>query len=159
MRKKEHQSVFYEFTSISDLAHSDRQLIEQAQAAASKAYAPYSKYQVGCAVLMENGESFKGSNQENSAFPEGLCAERVAISYAKTQYPDSTLQKIAITAMKKGKSTDNPPIPCGGCLQVLLENEHRNGNQIKILLYGAKKILMARGVRQFLPLGFEQEIP
>jgi len=159
MRKKEHQSVFYEFTSISELAQSDRQLIEQAKDAALKAYAPYSEYQVGCAVLMENGESFHGSNQENAAFPEGLCAERVAVSYAKTQYPESAIQKITITAIKKGNIADNPPIPCGGCLQVLLENEHRNGKQIKILLYGSKKILMARGVRQFLPLGFEQEMP
>jgi len=159
MRKKEHLSIFYEFSSLSELSHSDRQLIEKAEAAASNAYAPYSGFKVGSAVLMENGKYFEGNNQENSAFPAGMCAERVALSYAKSRFPDSVIQKIAITALKGGSLVEEPPVPCGECLQTLLENERRDGNPIKILLYGSKKIIMSKGVNQFLPLGFEGEVP
>lgn len=157
MRKKEHRSIFYEFSSLSELSNNDRQLIEKAKAATSNAYAPYSELNVGSAVLLENGRNFAGNNQENSAFPAGLCAERVAVFYAKAQFPESAIQTLAITAIKKGMLTEDPPVPCGGCLQVLLENESRDGKPIKILLYGANKIVMGEGIRQFLPLGFDRK--
>ena len=159
MRKKEHLSIFYEFSSLSELSYSDRELIEKAEATASNAYAPYSGFKVGSAVLMENGQYFEGNNQENFSFPAGMCAERVALFYAKSQFPDAAIQKIAITAVKEGSLVEDPPVPCGECLQAMLENERRDENQIKILLYGSKKIMMSKGVRQFLPMRFEGEAP
>lgn len=155
MRKKEHYSIFYEFDTLFELSQSDRQLIEKAKAIASNAYAPYSEFNVGSAVLLENERSFVGNNQENVAFPSGLCAERVAVFYAKAQFPDVPIETLAIATLKKGKLTEEPPAPCGGCLQVLLENEGRDQHPIKILLYGSNKIVMGEGVRQFLPLGFD----
>ncbi|MBS3774506.1 MAG: cytidine deaminase [Bacteroidales bacterium] len=155
MRKKEHHSIFYECSSLSELSPSDRQLVEKAETAASNAYAPYSEFHVGSAVLLENGRSFVGNNQENVAFPSGLCAERVAVFYAKAQFPEVPIETLAIAALKKGKLAEEPPAPCGGCLQVLLENERRDQHPIKIVLYGSNKIVMGEGVRQFMPLGFD----
>ncbi|MFW5915901.1 MAG: cytidine deaminase, partial [Bacteroidota bacterium] len=133
MNKKEHISTFYEFTFRSELSQSDRQLLDKAKAAASNAYAPYSGFHVGSALLLENGKVFTGSNQENSAFPSGLCAERVAVFYAKTQFPEVAVQTLAITAVKEMVLAEEPPVPCGGCLQVLYENEWRDGKPIRIL--------------------------
>jgi len=154
MEKKEIKSTFYEYKDFSEVRGQHQQLIQEAQHAAYKAYAPYSEFFVGAAVLLENGEIIQASNQENSAYPSGLCAERTAVFYANSKYPDSPVRVLAIAAMKGGKPLNNPIPPCGACLQVLLESERRHQTPIQVILYGAEKILVAENVEQFLPFGF-----
>ena len=103
------------------------ELVEKAMEAAGNAYAPYSKYQVGAAVLLENGKIYTGNNQENAAYPSGMCAERVAIFYAGAQNPDVPVVSIAIAAYSEGKFQEEPVTPCGGCRQVLYEKELQGG--------------------------------
>jgi cytidine deaminase len=157
MRKKELYSTFYEFLSLSELTDRDKKLVDKARNVALSAYAPYSDFQVGAAVLLDNERIITGNNQENAAFPSGLCAERVAVFYAKSQFPGSAIHAIAIAATSKNKEPEFPTSPCGACLQVLMENEIRDNHSIRVVLYGSKRILMAENVRQFLPLGFNAE--
>ncbi len=133
-----------------------QQLINKAKDQIQKAYAPYSGFHVGAAVQLDNGEIFTGSNQENSAYPSGLCAERVAMFYANSQYPDIAVKSIAIAAHTNGNFLKEPITPCGSCRQVLLETEMRFEKNIKILLYGTENIYMIENVRQLLPLCFEK---
>ncbi|MFV0392629.1 MAG: cytidine deaminase [Paludibacteraceae bacterium] len=132
-------------------------LIEEAKSQTKSAYAVYSKFHVGAAVLLENGEIIGGNNQENAAYPSGLCAERTAIFYANSQYPDVPVRAIAIAAFTDGAFLSEPITPCGACRQVLLETENRYGKEIKIVLYGTKKTLLLENVRQLLPFSFGKE--
>ena len=104
-------------------------LVNQSREAAKRAYAPYSKFQVGAAVLLENGEIITGTNQENAAYPSGLCAERVAVFYANSKYPDVPVIAIAVTAFTNNKFVQTPIPPCGSCRQVLTETETKNQKQ------------------------------
>jgi len=131
-------------------------LINLAKEQIKKAYAPYSNFQVGAAILLENGETVTGSNQENSAYPSGLCAERVAMFYANSQFPDVAVTAIAIAAFTNGSFLAEPVTPCGSCRQVLLETEMRFEKDIKIFLYGTDQIYLIENVRQLLPLCFEK---
>ncbi len=155
MKKKEIKSIFNEYSSINDLPENIKKLLTQAKNAASRAYAPYSKFQVGAAVLLENEIILEANNQENAAYPSGLCAERVAIFYANSKYPESSVHAIAVTAIRNEKLVKEPIPPCGSCLQVLLETERRFNNKIDIYLYSDNKIIHARGVEQFLPYNFD----
>lgn len=123
--------------------------------AASRAYAPYSGFQVGAAVLLENGNVFEGNNQENVAYPSGMCAERVALFAANAIYPDIAVEAVAISAIKKGE-IEFSISPCGACRQVLLEAENRYGKPIKILLCGRRDTVVIRSVKDLLPLGFSR---
>ena len=129
-------------------------LIEKAREQVSKSYAPYSKFSVGAAVLLENGEIFAGSNQENSAYPSGLCAERVAMFYANAQYPDVAVKTLAITAFSDGNFLQEPITPCGSCRQVLLETENRFQKDITVFHDGQKYISRLDNVKELLPLSF-----
>ncbi len=129
-------------------------LIEKAKEAAGRAYAPYSKYQVGAAVLLENGKIYTGNNQENAAYPSGLCAERVAIFYAGAQHPDVPVVSIAIAAYTGGKFQEEPVPPCGGCRQVLHEKEAQGKKPMEVILYGSRKIRLLRSASDLLPLPF-----
>lgn len=133
-----------------------QQLINTAKEQIKKAYAPYSDFHVGAAILLENGETVTGSNQENSAYPSGLCAERVAMFYANSQYPDVAVNAIAIAASTNGNFLAEPVTPCGSCRQVLLETEMRFEKDIKIFLYGTEHVYLIENVRQLLPLCFEK---
>ena len=136
---------------------SDKQiLLNKAKEQVFKAYAPYSGFHVGAAVELENGEVFAGNNQENAAYPSGLCAERVAMFYANAQYPDVPVKTIAIAAYHNGNFLQQPVTPCGSCRQVLLESEMRFEKDINILLYGTDEVYQIRNVRQLLPLCFEK---
>lgn len=121
--------------------------------AAGQAYAPYSHFHVGAAVLLANGVIVTGSNQENAAYPSGLCAERVALFHAGHQYPDVPVIALAIAAATGGEQVESIS-PCGACRQVLLETEQRYGKPIKILLCGTEKITMAESAASLLPLCF-----
>lgn len=145
-----------EIYSFEELDESKQQLINKAKEQVNKAYAPYSGFHVGAAVELENGEIFAGSNQENSAYPSGLCAERVAMFYANAQYPEVAVKTLAIAAYTNGIFLPLPVSPCGSCRQVLLETEMRFEKDITILLFGTKEIYLLKNVKQLLPLCFEK---
>lgn len=143
-----------EYDRLEELPESQADLVRHAMEASVKAYAPYSSYHVGAAVLLENGKIITGNNQENAAYPSGLCAERVAIFYAGSQYPDVAAKSIAIAAMEDGSFQEEPVTPCGGCRQVLFEKEKQGGTPIEVILYGRKKIQVLRQATDLLPLPF-----
>jgi len=145
-----------EIYSYKELEASKQKLIDKAKEQVLKAYAPYSEFHVGAAVELENGEIFAGSNQENSAYPSGLCAERVAMFFANAQFPKVAVKTLAIAAYTNGKFLEEPVTPCGSCRQVLLETEQRFEKDITILLYGSNHIFQLNNVKQLLPLCFEK---
>ena len=140
--------------SFGELPEAYRILAEKALSATEDAYAPYSAFHVGAAVLLENGEVVTGSNQENAAYPSGLCAERVALFSANTQYPESKVLAIAIAAMTGGKQV-GMIAPCGGCRQVMQEIENRFHHPMTVLLYGAEKVYVIDNAASLLPISFE----
>ena len=146
-----------EVYSFEELDLAKQNLINKAKEQVSKAYAPYSGFHVGAAIELENGEIFAASNQENSAYPSGLCAERVAMFFANAQYPEVAVKTLAIAAYTHGEFLSEPVTPCGSCRQVLLETETRFEKDITILLYGTKNTFQIANVKQLLPLCFEKE--
>jgi len=140
--------------SYDELCREGKMLIDLAKDACSRAYAPYSQFQVGTAVLLENGDTVTGNNQENVAFPSGLCAERTALFYANSQYPEQAVKSLAIAAYKQGDFIDRPISPCGACRQVILETEMRFRHPIRIYLYGKSEIYIIEGIKDLLPLAF-----
>jgi cytidine deaminase len=142
--------------SFSELSEEKKVLIEKAKEASFSAYAPYSKFSVGVAVLLENGIVVVGNNQENVAYPSGLCAERTALFAANANYPNVAPKALAIAAQTGGKFLENPISPCGSCRQVILEAEKRFGKEIVMLLFGEKNIYEVTSVRSLLPLAFDE---
>ncbi|MEN8227794.1 MAG: cytidine deaminase [Bacteroidota bacterium] len=145
---------FNEYNRLDELSEIQVTLVDKAKEAAKSAYAPYSNYYVGAAVLLGNGEIITGNNQENAAYPSGLCAERVAIFYANSQYPDVPVTSIAIVALKDGSIQDDPVTPCGGCRQVLCEKESQGGTPMEVILCGKKRIQVIQRATDLLPLPF-----
>ncbi|MBQ4917978.1 MAG: cytidine deaminase [Muribaculaceae bacterium] len=145
-----------EVYSYDELNETDRNLVEQAKKATETSYAPYSKFNVGAAVLLENGETISGSNQENAAFPSGTCAERTTIFYASARFPGVRFCKLAIAAFTDGEFIEEPISPCGACRQAILEYEKLGGQPIEILLAGRNKVYKLQGIRSLLPLSFEE---
>lgn len=143
--------------SYEDLNEDEKKTIDLAKVASQDAYAPYSNFKVGAAVLLGNGEFITGNNQENAAYPSGLCAERTALFYAKSQYPQQKVLHIAITAFYEEHFTKQAISPCGACRQVLLEYENLQVSPIKILLYGEKEILIVEKAKDLLPLHFGED--
>ncbi len=138
-----------------ELSNEDKELIEQSIEATKRSYAPYSKFSVGAAALLDNGITVTGTNQENAAYPSGLCAERTTLFYANSQYPDSAVKTLAIAARTERDFIETPIPPCGACRQVILETEKRFGNSIRILLYGKSCIYLVEGIGSLLPLSFD----
>jgi len=157
MKTTEIRIVVQEFENIVELPVNDQKLLQEARRITSMAYAPYSGFHVGAAVLLENGMIITGNNQENSAYPSGLCAERVALFYANANYPDSEVKTIAISAAKNGVLVSEPVKPCGACRQALAEAEVRFGTPIRIILDGQDSILVLNGVESLLPLSFSKK--
>jgi len=158
MKKKEIISYFIEYNSTSELPKDDAILVEKAKEAAKKAYAPYSKFSVGAALLLDNGIIVEGNNQENAAYPSGLCAERVAIFYANSVYPNNAIKAIAITALTENGYVKESIPPCGACLQVMRESENRANSPIRVILFGEEQITIAENIQQFLPMTFNKEM-
>ena len=155
MNQTEWVSKFTEFSSVEELPEEDRKLIEQAQKSVMSAYAPYSRFNVGAAVLLENGTVMLGNNQENASYPIGLCAERVAVFAAAANHPGIKIKAIAITALSKQFLIDKPITPCGACRQAIAEYEHRYQNPIRLIMTGETgKVLVADSIRHFLPYQF-----
>lgn len=133
-------------------------LLNTAADSLKSAYVPYSHYKVGSAVLLENGVIITGSNQENMAFPSGLCAERVALFAAASNHPGITIKSIAITAQSQDFPVKEPVSPCGACRQTLIEYETNQGKPIKIILgCESGKTIMVMSVGDLLPLSFREE--
>ncbi len=147
-----------EYDHTDSLRQEEAHLLEQAQEAIEGSYAPYSEFRVGASVLLENGEIIKGSNQENAAYPSGLCAERVAIFHAKSKYPNLKVKSIAITAASDNFITKFPITPCGACRQVMAETESRQNEKIRIIMKGQEGIIQAvNGIENLLPFMFKEE--
>lgn len=145
------------YESLSALPHDEQLLMDEAFRARDRAYAPYSKFMVGAAALLANGEIISGNNQENMAYPSGLCAERVAFYYAGAQYPGVAILKVAVTAASSEFPSDHPVAPCGACRQAMLEYEMNQDIAITVLMKGTTgKIYRITGVRQLLPLFFHE---
>ena len=155
MTSKEIKIAYQEFGSLDELAPKDRELAEAAIKATEGSYAPYSRFNVGAAVRLDSGLIVKGSNQENAAYPSGLCAERTAMFYASATYPESAMTDIAITASHGGVLCDNPATPCGACRQVMAQYQTKGGKPMSILLVGGKKIWKFEKVDDLLPLIFD----
>lgn len=138
-----------------ELSAADRTLMEAAMEATGRSYAPYSRFSVGAAARLADGTVVTGTNQENAAYPSGLCAERTTLFYANSQYPDQPVSTLAIAARTEKDFIDMPIPPCGSCRQVILETEKRYKQPIRILLYGKKCIYEVRSISDLLPLSFD----
>lgn len=134
----------------------DKQLVDAARAATANSYAVYSNFNVGAAVRLDNGVIVKGSNQENAAYPSGLCAERTTLFWANSQYPENAVLAMAIAARTDKGELPMPIPPCGACRQVILETEKRFGKAIKIILFGTKEsYIIEDGIKALMPLSFD----
>ena len=145
------------YNGISDLPNEIQSLMNQAIEVRKKAYAPYSKFRVGAAILLDNGKIVLGSNQENAAYPSGLCAERVAIFQAGAIYPDAKMTKLAITAASDTNPTLSPIPPCGACRQSIAEYEFKQDTPIEIYFMGESgEIYKSNSINNLLPLSFDK---
>lgn len=153
--RKTHHFDYQLFDSWEELESSDKKLIELAYSICDKAYAPYSKFKVGAAVLLKNGEVILGNNQENIAYPSGLCAERVALFYAGANFPDQAIKTLCIVAEGDLLPFDNILSPCGGCRQVMLEAENRQSENYRVILVSQnKKTILFDSAKDLLPFAF-----
>ncbi len=157
MKQRAYTVRMYEYDQLDELSEEQVILVNSAIKAARDAYAPYSEYHVGAALRLDNGEIIIGSNQENAAYPSGLCAERVAVFYAGARHPDVAVQSIAIAAIREGILQEGPVAPCGACRQVLYEKESQGEVPMELILYGSKKIQILNKVTDLLPLPFKLE--
>ena len=157
MKTTEIRIVVHEFENIGELPEDDQLLLTEARRITALAYAPYSGFHVGAAVLLGNGMMIKGNNQENAAYPSGLCAERVALFYANANYPETEVKTIAISAAKNGILVNEAVKPCGSCRQALAETEVRFKTPMRIILDGQDSILVLQGVESLLPLSFSEK--
>jgi len=143
---------------LEECSEAEKKLIGAAKSATKNAYAPYSGFSVGAAVLLENGAIISGNNQENAAYPSGLCAERTTVFFTNASYPGLQIEAIAIAAWHNGKFTDEVITPCGACRQVLLETENRFKAPIRVLMYSEEGIYVVESVKDLLPLSFGDEM-
>ena len=153
--KEQILELSYRIYALDELPEESRKLVDAAQEATQRSYAPYSHFYVGAAVMLDNGIIVTGNNQENVAFPSGLCAERTALFYANAQYPEVPVKALAIVARdSSGKVTQEPISPCGACRQVMLETENRFGKPMQILLASAEEVIVVERASALLPLAF-----
>ena len=155
MTNKEIKIAYKEYSSVDELPSQDRLLADAAIEAVELAYAPYSNFNVGAAVMFEDGEIVKGANQENAAYPSGRCAERTALFYASASRPDKAMTAIAIAAGQNGKLCESPATPCGACRQVMAQYQTKSGKAMSVLLVGATKVWKFEKVDDLLPLIFD----
>ncbi len=142
--------------SYNELKDVEKQLVDLAKEATQDSYSPYSHFQVGAALILENGEIFKGCNQENASFPAGICAERSAIFSAGASYPGVAVTHLAIAAYHNGDFVEDPCSPCGICRQAILEFETISGKPIEVILVGKEKNYILSSVKDLLPLCFTE---
>ena len=151
------ESKLYVFENVNELPKDVSLLMEKAIEARNNAYAPYSNFYVGAAILLDNAEIIIGSNQENASYPSGLCAERTAIYYAGAKYPNTKILKMAISAGSIIKKTSEPIPPCGACRQAIAEYEIKQDTPIEIYFMGKSgKVIMSKSLSNLLPLVFDK---
>ena len=156
--QKLHLELNIDSCEFDELEEVEKEIIKRAKEATYRCYAPYSHFSVGSAALLSNNEIISGNNQENAAYPSGLCAERTTLFYANSRYPDEAVRILAIAARnEKGEFVEEPISPCGACRQVMLEIEWRYKQPMCVLLYGAKKIYKIHRVTDLLPFSFKAD--
>ena len=159
MKELKIESKFIVYDSLKETSKGVQDLMQKAIQVRDNAYAPYSKFNVGAALLLENGVVITGSNQENASYPSGLCAERTAIYYAGAQYPDVKIQEIAISATSKNTPTKDPIPPCGACRQAISEYEVKQNTPILIYFMGESgKVVKSNSLANLLPWVFDKSV-
>lgn len=149
-------SNFEVYDAVEELPETIQDLMKEAVLARDNAYAPYSQFKVGAALVLDNQEVVTGSNQENASYPSGLCAERTAIYYAGARYPESQIKNIAISAKSMKHKVDAPVPPCGACRQALVEYEVKQKAEIAVYFMGESgKVMKANSIKDLLPLIFD----
>ena len=155
MADKKYIINYEEFTSASQMTPQDQEMVAAAIDAQKGSYSPYSKFQVGAALKLENGLVLKGANQENVAYPSGLCAERTAMFAAGANHPDTPMVRMAIAASDRGVLCESPASPCGACRQVMAQYQRKFDQPIQIILVGSKRIRKFHKVDDLLPFIFD----
>ena len=155
MAEKHLNITYQEFSSVEEMTPEDQALLAAALEAQKGSYSPYSDFQVGAALLLANGVIVKGANQENIAYPSGLCAERVAMFWAGANYPDVPMETLAIAGSDHGVLCESPASPCGSCRQVMAEYQKKYNHPLKIILVGSKRIRKFSCVEDLLPFIFD----
>lgn len=159
MKEIKIETVLNVYDTLDELPTDVVSLMKKAMEARDKSYSPYSNFSVGTALLLENNEIITGSNQENASYPSGLCAERTAIFYAGSQFPDVKIKRMAIIAGSKLKITDKPIPPCGACRQSIAEYEIKQDAPIEIYFMGEQgKVVRSYSLANLLPLGFDKTV-
>ncbi len=155
--KKETQISYEYFKNSSELNDIEKELFTKAKEARQNAYAPYSNFLVGCAVLLENNEIYSGNNQENAAYPSGLCAERTALFWIAANFPDMKIKKIFVVGGPKEPHGNNPPIPpCGACRQSLMEYETKQNENIDLYFSSMnEEVVKVHAIKDLLPFYFD----
>ena len=154
MASKELKILYEEFASPSEMTERDQMLVAAALDAQKGSYSPYSQFQVGAALLLADGTVVKGANQENAAYPSGLCAERTAMFAASANYPDVPMVALAIAGSDHGVLCNSPATPCGACRQVMAQYQRKYQHKIEVILVGKKKIMKFEKVEDILPFVF-----
>ena len=153
--QKEYSFKFQLYPNLESLPTIDISVVSKAFEAMEKAYAPYSKFKVGAALLLEDGQIIQGNNQENIAYPSGLCAERIALFHANAQFPEIAVELICIVAKGDLMPISQLISPCGACRQVMLESENRQNKPIRIILVNQdNRTMCIDSVQNLLPFGF-----
>ena len=158
MEKRKLEIQYTVFADRAELPDEDKSLIDKATEISKMAYCPYSDFRVGAAVLLDNGEIFTANNQENAAYPQGLCAERIALFYAMAQYPNQKIKSMAVCGNPQRFELTHFISPCGGCRQVMLECEQRGKEKMRILMSGVSgEVMLIEGVENLLPFQFSNK--
>ena len=158
MRSIDLNITYEHYANIKELSEIDKNLCEMAEKALESSYSPYSKFRVGTAIQLESGETFLGSNQENVAYPSGLCAERVALFSIGVMHPDGVIESMAITAQTNAFEITKPITSCGACLQVMAEFEMKQNRPIQVLFYCLNgEVLKVNGIKSLLPFVFVED--
>ena len=159
MKEVKVESTFYVYDDLKEIPLNVQQLMQKASEARDNAYAPYSKFHVGAAILLENGEIISGNNQENASYPSGLCAERTAIYYAGARYPKAKILTMVIIAGSTKNVTSKPIPPCGACRQAIAEYEVKQETPIEIYFMGEiGKVVKSNSLANLLPLLFDKSV-
>ena len=157
VKKLKHSIELSVYSSVDDLISEDRELVMRAKNVSKTAYAPYSQFYVGAAIRLESNEIIEGSNQENMAYPSGLCAERVAIYYANSHHSDQKIDTIAVTAFAKKFDVNHPVSPCGACRQSMAEYELKQNQPIRLIMTGESgEVYIAESIETVLPFMFNE---
>ena len=159
MQEKNIKISYKYYSNYNELDLQYINLINKAEESLERAYSIYSGFSVGAALLLDNGQIITGNNQENSAYPSAMCAERVALYYCKAQYPNAKVLKIVIAAKSIHTIVDEPASPCGGCRQVMIEYEKLQKSKIEVVLKGdSSKLLIFSSVSDLLPFSFDSTL-